>query len=51
MTGKRGVKTIVIPHENQKDVNELAEEVKEGLDIRFAQSYKEILDIAFPNID
>ena len=48
---RSGVKTIVIPHENQKDVNELAEEVKEGLDIRFAQSYKEILDIAFPNID
>ena len=45
---RSGVKTIVLPKENLKDVDELAAEVTEGLDIKFVETYKEILDIAFP---
>ncbi|QDZ20796.1 Lon protease [Chloropicon primus] len=45
---RSGVKTIILPKENLKDVAELAEEVKEGLDINYVETYQQVLDIAFP---
>jgi Lon-like ATP-dependent protease len=45
---RSGIKTIALPKENRKDVEELAEEVKEGIDINYCETYSEILDIAFP---
>ena len=45
---RSGVKTIILPKENLKDVDELASEITEGIDIQFVETYSEILDIAFP---
>ena len=42
------VRTIVLPSENRKDVDELADSVTEGLDIRYVETYQQVLDIAFP---
>ncbi|KAL1211769.1 putative lon protease protein 4, chloroplastic/mitochondrial [Cardamine amara subsp. amara] len=41
------VKVIVFPEANRRDFEELAENVKEGLDIHFVDKYEQILELAF----
>ena len=43
---KAGIKTLVIPEENRGDVDEMEDELKEGLDINFAEEMKQVLAIA-----
>ena len=48
ITAKRnGVKTIIFPSANMRDFDELATNVKEGLDVHFVDDYNQIFDIAF----
>ena len=48
LAGKRaGIKTIILPKKNEKDLEELAEHVKEGLEFRFVQRMDEVVKIAF----
>lgn len=49
-----GIKTVLIPYENVRDLAEISEEVKEGLDIHPVQWIDEVFKIALeslPNID
>ena len=48
---RSGVKELVFPKGNQKDYDELADEIKEGLDVHFVESYDEIYRIAFESED
>ncbi|KAL0006312.1 hypothetical protein SO802_013873 [Lithocarpus litseifolius] len=41
------VKTIIFPAANKRDFDELATNVKEGLDVHFVDDYRQIFDIAF----
>ncbi|CAN4124993.1 unnamed protein product [Withania somnifera] len=41
------VKTILFPSANRRDFDELAPNVKEGLDVHFVDDYKQIFDLAF----
>ncbi|XP_048225649.1 lon protease homolog 1, mitochondrial [Ricinus communis] len=41
------VKTIIFPSANRRDYDELAPNVKEGLDVHFVDHYSQILDLAF----
>ncbi|KAE9618927.1 hypothetical protein Lal_00047586 [Lupinus albus] len=41
------VKTIVFPSANRRDFDELAPNVKEGLDVHFVDDYRQIFDLAF----
>ncbi|KAK4337807.1 hypothetical protein RND71_042294 [Anisodus tanguticus] len=41
------VKTIIFPSANRRDFDELAPNVKEGLDVHFVDDYKQIFDLAF----
>jgi len=41
-----GIDTVVIPSENEKDLSEIPDEIKSGLDIRPVQWIDEVLDIA-----
>ena len=41
------VKTIIFPSANKRDFDELAENVKEGLDVHFVDEYNRIFDVAF----
>lgn len=41
------VKTIIFPSANQRDFDELALNVKEGLNVHFVDDYKQIFDLAF----
>lgn len=44
---RSGVKTIVFPSANRRDYDELAPNVKEGLDVHFVDDFKQIFDLAF----
>ncbi len=46
---RSGLKTVIFPKENLRDVEELAPNMKKGLDIHFVEHYDEIFKIAFPD--
>ena len=41
------MKTIVFPSANRRDFDELAPNVKEGLDVQFVDDYMQIYNLAF----
>ncbi len=41
-----GISTVIIPMENKKDLTEISDEIKEGLDIHPVQWIDEVLDLA-----
>ena len=41
------VKTIIFPSANRRDFDELAPNVKEGLDVHFVDDYMQIFNLAF----
>ena len=45
--GNAGVKTVLVPDENRRDVDDIAEEIKEGLDIVYVSNMEQVLDKAF----
>lgn len=44
---RAGVKTIIIPKKNQKDIDEIPKEVRDNLNIIFVDNYKEIYNELF----
>lgn len=42
-----GVKTVLVPEKNRPDIEELAAEIRDGLEIRFVSSMTEVIDQAF----
>ncbi|GLT94825.1 hypothetical protein SLE2022_125450 [Rubroshorea leprosula] len=44
---RSGVKTVIFPAANKRDFDELADNVKEGLDVHFVDDYSEIFKLAF----
>jgi ATP-dependent Lon protease len=47
LAGKRaGIKTIILPQKNEKDLEELSERIKEGMEFRFVQRMDEVVKIA-----
>ncbi|KAE8688511.1 Lon protease-like protein [Hibiscus syriacus] len=50
IAGRRSeVKTIIFPSANKRDYDELAPNVKEGLDVHFVDDYSQIFNLAFDN--
>lgn len=45
---RSGLKKIILPKENQRDYEELADYVKKGLIVHFVDHYDEVFPIAFP---
>lgn len=41
-----GVKTVLVPKENEKDVEEISEEIREGLEIIFVETMEEVAERA-----
>lgn len=41
-----GIKTVLVPKKNEKDIEEIASEIKSGLTIRFVEHMEEVLDAA-----
>ncbi|CAF0904584.1 unnamed protein product [Rotaria sordida] len=44
---RANVHTVILPHENQKDYNDLQDFIKDGLTIHFAKTYDEVYKIVF----
>ena len=42
-----GIKTVCVPADNEKDVAEISQEIKRGLEIHFVSQMQEVLSIAF----
>ncbi len=42
-----GIKKVLVPKDNEKDVDEISKEIKSGMEIVFVESMKEVLEHAF----
>jgi ATP-dependent Lon protease len=45
---REGVKNLIFPKANEKDVNRLPDFIKEGLTFHFVEEYPEVFKIVFP---
>ena len=48
---REGVTKLIFPKANQKDVNELADYIKEGLTFHFVEEYEDVFKLLFPQIN
>ena len=44
---REGVKTLIFPKGNQKDVERLPDYIKEGVTFHFAENYEDVYKIVF----
>ena len=44
-----GIKTVLVPKQNEKDVEEIPKEIKSGLQIIFVENMREVIEQAFVN--
>merc|ERR1719228_2651926 len=44
---RAGVTTVILPHENRKDFDDLSDLIKSDVDVHFAENYDEVYKIAF----
>jgi Lon-like ATP-dependent protease len=50
MAAKRaGVSTVILPKENEKDFEDLADFIRKDVNVHFVSHYDEIFDLIFPN--
>lgn len=43
---RSGVKVVILPEENRKDFDELAEYIREGISVHFVNQYQEVFKVA-----
>lgn len=48
---RSGLTTVIFPTENQRDVDELPEYIKSGMQIHFVSHFDEVVPLAFPKDD
>jgi ATP-dependent Lon protease len=46
---RAGIKRIILPHQNQKDVDDIAAHLKEALEFHFVEGMEEVIDLALTN--
>ena len=44
---RAGIKKIILPQENEKDLDEIPNEVKESIEFKFVKKYEEIYKLLF----
>lgn len=45
---RSGLKVVIFPKDNLRDIEELSDEIKKGIEIHFVEHYDEVFKIAFP---
>jgi ATP-dependent Lon protease len=45
---RAGVKTVLLPRENEKDLPDIPEDVRSALTIQLVDTVEEVLQVAFP---
>ena len=46
---RAGIKKIILPIQNQKDIEDIPTHLKEGLDFNFVEVMEEVIDLALTN--
>lgn len=46
-----GIRTVLVPKENEKDIDEISQEIKTGLEIIFVTTMQDVIPYAFINAD
>ncbi len=46
-TKNAGIRTICVPAKNEKDMDEISDEIKQGIEIVYAETMKDVLETAF----
>jgi len=44
-----GIRELVLPDENRRDVDELPDYIREGMTFHFAKAYKDVYKVVFGN--
>ena len=47
---REGIKKLIFPKANEKDVSELPDYIKEGMTFYFVDEYQDVFKILFPDI-
>lgn len=42
-----GIKTVCVPKKNEKDIEEIPQEIRKGMEIIFVENLQQVLDVAF----
>jgi len=48
---REGMKTLIFPQGNEADIEELPENIKEGLTFHFVENYIDVFKIVFPDVE
>ncbi len=48
---RNAIKTIIIPKQNERDLEEIPDHVKKGIEFKPVETMEEVIGILFPNID
>ena len=48
---RAGIKTIILPDHNRKDLEEIPDHIKKDLDFHFAKEMMDVMDIALPRLN
>ena len=48
---RAGIKTIILPDHNRKDLEEIPDHIKKDLDFHFAKEMMDVMDIALPELN
>ncbi len=48
---RAGIKTIILPDHNRKDLEEIPDHIKKDLDFHFAKEMMDVMDIALPGLN
>ena len=47
---REGIKTLIFPKANEKDIHKLPAYIKEGVTFHLVEDYREVFDIVFPGV-
>ena len=47
---RSGIKTIILPDHNRKDLEDIPEHIKKDLDFHFAKEMMDVIDVAIPGL-
>ena len=47
---RSGVRTIILPHRNQRDLEEIPDHIKKDLTFHFAKEVMDVIDVAIPDL-
>lgn len=42
-----GIRTVIVPEKNRRDIGEISAEIKKGLQFVYAEQMKDVLEVAF----